>query len=114
MAVKAPVMAPRWEYAANFDNYICPQDGRRILTMGPLYRTHEYASISQNRNGFQIGMDMWYIEDSYLHNSPIHYRTCFDSIVMMDTLQIYRNNQAIRQFYVYKMQNLRRILPYVY
>lgn len=114
MAVKAPIMAPRWEYAANFDNYICPQDGRRILTMGPLYRTHEYASISQNRNGFQIGMDMWYIEDSYLHNSPIHYRTCFDSIVMMDTLQIYRNNQAIRQFYVYKMQNLRRILPYVY
>ena len=114
MPIDAPILAPTWSMAAQYEYYISEKEGRRILTLGPLYCTHQYAWISQKRNGLEYGMDLWFITDSYDYRSPYFISTCFQEIEGADTLQVYCNKRHVKDLYVYKMRGLQRIPKYIY
>ena len=114
MPIDAPILAPTWSMAAQYEYYISEKEGRRILTLGPLYCTHQYAWISQKRNGLEYGMDLWFITDGYDYRSPYFISTCFQEIEGADTLQVYCNKRHVKDLYVYKMRGLQRIPKYIY
>lgn len=114
MAKDAPILCPRWELAANYEYHIARNHPYRILTIGPLYRTHEYADITHRRNRLDLGTDMWFITDNYEYQPPVYLSNCFTNISSADTIMIYRGNIPVKEVYIYRMQRLKRELPYIY
>ena len=114
IAKDAPVLCPRWELAANYEFHIARKSPYRILTTGPLYRTHEYANITRKRDRLDLGMDMWFVTDNYAYQPPQYLSCCFTSISPADTIIICRNNKPAKEVYIYRMQKLKRELPYIY
>ncbi len=114
MAADAPILCPRWELAAEYEYYIARNSAHRVLTMGPLYRTHEYAWITHNRDAMALGMDMWFITDSYSYQEPKYLSCSFEHISEPYIITVYRGGRPAKQVYIYRMQHLKRELPYVY
>lgn len=114
MAMDAPILCPRWELAAEYEYYIARNSAHRVLTMGPLYRTHEYAWITHSRDAMALGMDMWFITDSYSYQNPKYLSCCFEHISQPYIVTVYRGSRPAKQVYIYRMQHLKRELPYIY
>ncbi|MDR1459923.1 MAG: glycosyltransferase family 39 protein [Bacteroidales bacterium] len=109
MPPNAPVIASNWFPAANLDMYVAKPTHRKVLAIGDIKKIHKYAWINSSRGGFSVGMDAWYITDDYDFDDPAAVSSYFETISSPDTLLIMRNNEILKQVYVYQLQNMKKI-----
>lgn len=105
----AVIISHRWFPAANLDYYVARDKNIRVMTMAPVDRAHKYAWITEYRGGYKEGMDAYFISSSYDFKSPLELYTEYFTIGQPDTIPIYRKDLLVKQFYVWRMKDLRKI-----
>jgi len=106
----SPVISHRWFPAANIDYYLASPLGIDVLGIGSLDGLHKYAWITQERGGFQAGMDAWYITVSRDFRDPVPmYGPFFEQIEIAYTLPIVRNGKHVMNAFVYYLKDMTNI-----
>lgn len=103
----SPIVSYRWFPAANFEYYAARRDNRAVLAAGDTSEIHGYAWINQNRGGFNLNTDAYYITSSREYRNPKTLRSVYyEKILPPDTIPVYRMKKQVFQFYVYRLKNL--------
>jgi len=106
----SPVISHRWFPAANIDYYLASPLGIDVLGIGSLDGLHKYAWITQERGGFQTGMDAWYITVSRDFRDPAPmYGPFFEQIKLAYTIPIELNVKHVMNAFVYYLQNMNNL-----
>jgi hypothetical protein len=107
----AAIVSHRWFPAANLDYYVAQPINIKVLTLAPLERAHKYAWITNERGGFKLGMDAYFISSSYDFDDPHWHYSDYFTIMKPDTIAIYRDDLLVKYYYVWKMTNLNKLPP---
>jgi len=103
----SPVISHRWFPAANIDYYLAAPLGIKVLGLGSLEALHKYAEITENRGGFETGMDAWYVTVSRDYKDPEEiYGSYFDEISLAYTIPIYRNGKHVMNGFVFYLKDM--------
>ncbi len=106
----AVIVSHRWFPAANLDYYVARPLKIKLLTIGKLERIHRYAWINNYRGGFKKGMDAYFLTSSPDFKDPHKlYKNYFQEIETPDTIQITRNGKTVKNVFVYKMKDLKKL-----
>jgi hypothetical protein len=101
------MVGDNWFPLANYDFYVASPLGMNSFGIGGLDHIHKYAWINKINGGFKKGMDAYYISDSRYYREPGEQITsCFESVEIADTIQIYRNNKIVKRAFVYRLKNM--------
>lgn len=111
MDSSAVIISHRWFPAANIDYYVARPNGIKVLTMAPLERTHKYAWITEYRGGFKPGMDAYFISSSYDFEDPHWNYQDYFTIETPDTIPVYRKDLLVKYYYIWRMQDLKKLPP---
>jgi len=107
----SPVISHRWFPAANIDYYVARPLGIKVLALGSLEGIHKYAWINQDRGGFSMGMDAWYVTLSRDFRDPEPmYRPYFEEVELAYTIPIQRNGKHVMNAFVYYLKNM-KVVP---
>jgi len=107
----AVIVSHRWFPAANLDYYVARPLSMKVLTLAPLERAHKYAWITNERGGFKLGMDAYFISSSYDFDDPRWHFSDYYSISKPDTIPIYRQDLLVKYYYVWIMSDLHKLPP---
>ncbi len=78
--------------------------------IGDLDHLHKYAWINRINEGFEIGMDAYYIADSRYYRPPGEkIISSFEKVEIADTIQIYRNDKIVKRAFVYRLKNMVKV-----
>lgn len=106
----AAIVSYRWFPAANLDYYVAHPLGLNLLVIGSLNQIHKYHWINQERGGFSLGMDAYYITTSHDFTDPkTLYRDYFESIQLAGNFPITRCGKTVMNVFVYRMKNMKRL-----
>ncbi|MCX7834312.1 MAG: glycosyltransferase family 39 protein [Ignavibacteria bacterium] len=120
--VKYKIMNPdyyiisfRWFPAANFDYYISRYIGKKTYAFGSIESIRNYYFINEKKGELPIASDCYFICSSrdYKHPSEI-YKDYFSNISLPDTIKIYRNNENVMNYFVFRLRNLKKNLKSLY
>ncbi len=101
---KVKIISNNWFPAANMDFYIAHPLKIDLLVSGTLEKTHKYYWINKTRQ-IKEGDKIFYITSSQYFNAPEKLPVKVDRIVPMDTIQIERNGQPVKNLFVYELMN---------
>lgn len=105
-----PLIGNNWFPAANLDYYVAQPSKISMLAIGSLDKIHKYAWINQQRGGFHIGMNGWWITSSRNFVDPSEvFVPYFSEIGKADTIEIYRNQKHVMNYYVYTLRNMTKL-----
>lgn len=107
----APIISHRWFPAAHLDYYVAHPNNTYVLGIGTLERIHKYAWINEDRGGFKLGMDAWYLAFDYDYKSPEFMKPYFSEIIPADTISIKRSSETVKEVYVYILKDMKKIPP---
>ncbi|NOR87547.1 MAG: hypothetical protein GQ527_08065 [Bacteroidales bacterium] len=65
--------------------------------------------MNEQRRGFQMGMDAWYLAFDYDYVAVDFLKPYFSEIIAVDTIPIYRSNNVAKKVYVYILKDLKKI-----
>ncbi len=104
------LIGSKWFPLANFEYYAARKAGIETLGLGKLSDIHKYAWINEDRGGFIMGMDAYYLTDSreFREPSEILYEH-FTEIIPGDTIEIYRGNKIAKRVFLYRLKDLKKI-----
>jgi len=103
----APIFSFRWFPAANLDYYVAKPNGTYVLALGDLSLIHKFKWINEERGGFYLGMDAWYLSSSFDFKDPHElFGSYFKEITAPQVIKIYRCNKHVLNFYVYQLHNM--------
>ena len=106
----AAIITYRWFPAANLDYYVAQPIGLKLLAIGPLEQIHKYYWINQDRGGFSLGMDAYYITTSRNFTDPnTLYKNYFESIEPAGDFPIIRCEKTVMNVFVYRMKGMKLI-----
>jgi len=106
----AIIVSHRWFPAANLDYYVARPLDIKLLAIGKLERIHRYAWINNYRGGFKKGMDAYFLTSSRDYQDPnFLYKNYFQEIEKPDTIQILRNGKTVKNVFVFRMKNLKKL-----
>jgi len=106
----SPVISHRWFPAANIDYYLASPNGLNVLGLGSLESLHKYAWITQDRGGFQSGMDAWYITVSRDFRDPgPMYGPYFNEVELAYTIPITRRGKHVMNAFIYYLKDMNRL-----
>lgn len=102
------IIGNNWFPTANIDYYIARPLNMDVLGYGPLDRMHKYMWINEQRGGFEIGADYWYIADSHFFIDPeqAYAYTNFKSIRLAGIIPIERHGKIVRNLFIYECKHL--------
>ena len=102
------IVADEWFPLANLDYYVARPLGMRAMGLGWLQWLHKYLWINEERGGFHLGENYWFLSDSRYPKDPTTmYQWHFEEIALVDTLTIKRCGKPVKNFFVYTCKNLR-------
>lgn len=102
------IVANEWFPLANLDYYVARPLGMRAMGIGWLGGLHKYLWINEERGGFQLGENYWFLTDSrYLKDPKELYQWYFESIELEETITIERCGKPAKNFFVYTCKNLK-------
>lgn len=107
----APIISHRWFPAANLDYYVAIPNGTYVLGWGSLERIHKYAWINQERGGYKMGMDVWFITFDIDYVDPKFAMEYFEQIKPYDTIEISRSGKIVKEAYLYIFEDLKKLPP---
>lgn len=104
------IITVKWFPLAHLDYYIASPLGMNAFGLGTIEDIHKYHWINEERGGLKLGDDYWYITDSHYYNDPqALYNSYFDDISLLDTITIDRCGKPVKNFFVYKCTNLKKL-----
>ena len=112
MQADAPIISHRWFPAAHLDYYLAKPHGYNFLALGSLEQIHKYAWINRENPGLQVGSDAYFITNSRDFQDPNElFQFNFLSIEEPITIKIFKENQHVENFFIYRMKNCYQVPP---
>ncbi len=110
MPANAAIVAENWFPLAHIDYYVARPLGMKVLGMGKAERLHKYIWINEERGGFKLGDDYWYLTNSRDYVDPFGiYAGSFQEIIPADTINIYRSNKPAKRYFLFMLKDLQRL-----
>ena len=101
------IVANQWFPLANLDYYVARPLGMRVMGLGWPEQLHKYLWINDERGGFQLGEDYWFLSDSrYMKDPKETYKWFFKEIEWVGVIPIERNGKTVKNFFVYTCKDL--------
>lgn len=112
MAVTAPILSHRWFPAAHLDYYVARPRGMNLLAIGDLERIHKYAWINRERPELLLDSDAYYITSSRDFQDPAKlFGKYFVFIEKPEIIKIFKHDQHVENFFIYRMRSCTAIPP---
>ena len=106
------IVANQWFPLANLDYYVARPLDMRVMGLGWPEQLHKYLWINDERGGFHLGENYWFLSDSrYMKDPKETYQWYFKKIELVGTIEIERCGKPTKNFYVYTCKNLCDIPP---
>lgn len=101
------IVANQWFPLANLDYYVARPLGMRVMGLGWPEFLHKYLWINDERGGFHLGENYWFLSDSrYLKDPKTTYQWFFKEIEQVGVIEIERCGKPAKNFYVYTCKDL--------
>ena len=106
------IVANQWFPLANLDYYVARPLGMRVMGLGWPEFLHKYLWINNERGGFHLGEDYWFLSDSrYMKDPKETYQWYFKEIELVGTIEIERCGKPAKNFFVYTCKDLTDLPP---
>ena len=106
------IVANQWFPLANLDYYVARPLGLRVMGLGWPEFLHKYLWINDERGGFHLGENYWFLSDSrYMKDPKTTYQWYFKEIELVGTIEIDRCGKPVKNFFVYTCKNLCDLPP---
>ena len=106
------IVANQWFPLANLDYYVARPLGMRVMGLGWPEFLHKYLWINDERGGFHLGEDYWFLSDSrYMKDPKETYQWYFKEIELVGTIEIERCGKPAKNFFVYTCKDLTDLPP---
>jgi len=107
---QSPFISSRWFPAANIDYYLAHPNGINVLGLGSLDALHKYVSITEERGGFEEGMDAWFLTVSHDFRDPLTmYGKYFEEIELAYTVPVHRNGKHVMNAFIYYLKDMKTV-----
>ena len=101
------IVANQWFPLANLDYYVARPLGMRVMGLGWPEQLHKYLWINEERGGFHLGENYWFLTDSrYLKDPKEMYEWYFEEIELVETITIERCGKPVKNFFVFTCKGL--------
>ena len=112
MKTEDGIVANQWFPLANLDYYVARPLGMRVMGLGWPEFLHKYLWINDERGGFHLGEDYWFLSDSrYMKDPKETYQWYFKEIELVGTIEIERCGKPAKNFFVYTCKDLTDLPP---
>ena len=106
------IVANQWFPLANLDYYVARPLELRVMGLGWPEFLHKYLWINNERGGFHLGENYWFLSDSrYMKDPKETYQWYFKEIELVGTIPIERNGKTVKNFFVYTCKDLIDLPP---
>ena len=107
MKAEDGIVANQWFPLANLDYYVARPLKMRGMGLGWPEFLHKYLWINDERGGFHLGEDYWFLSDSrYMKDPKETYQWFFKEIELAGVIPIERNGKTVKNFFVYTCKGL--------
>lgn len=101
------IVANQWFPLANLDYYVARPLGMRVMGLGWPEQLHKYLWINDERGGFHLGENYWFLSDSRYPKDPREtYQWFFKEIELVGVIEIDRCGKPAKSFFVYTCKDL--------
>ena len=101
------IVANQWFPLANLDYYVARPLGLRVMGLGWPEQLHKYLWINDERDGFHLGENYWFLSDSrYMKDPKTTYQWFFKEIELVGVIEIERCGKPAKNFFVYTCKDL--------
>ena len=101
------IVANQWFPLANLDYYVARPLGMRVMGLGWPEQLHKYLWINDERGGFHLGENYWFLSDSRYPKDPREtYQWFFKEIELVGVIEIERCGKPAKNFFVYTCKDL--------
>ena len=101
------IVANQWFPLANLDYYVARPLGMRVMGLGWPEQLHKYLWINDERGGFHLGENYWFLSDSrYFKDPKTTYQWYFKEIELVGMIEIERCGKPAKNFFVYTCKGL--------
>jgi hypothetical protein len=101
------IVANQWFPLANLDYYVARPLGLRVMGLGWPAFLHKYLWINDERGGFHLGENYWFLSDSRYPKDPeTTYQWYFKEIEFVGVIEIDRCGKPAKNFFVYTCKDL--------
>lgn len=101
------IVANQWFPLANLDYYVARPLGMRVMGLGWPEQLHKYLWINDERGGFHLGENYWFLSDSRYPKDPREtYQWFFKEIELVGVIEIERCGKPAKNFFVYTCKGL--------
>ena len=101
------IVANQWFPLANLDYYVARPLGMRVMGLGWPEFLHKYLWINDERGGFHLGENYWFLSDSRYPKDPqTTYQWFFEEIEPVGVIEIDRCDKPAKNFFVYTCKGL--------
>lgn len=101
------IVANQWFPLANLDYYVARPLGMRVMGLGWPEQLHKYLWINDERGGFHLGENYWFLSDSRYPKDPREtYQWFFKEIELVGVIEIDRCGKPAKSFFVYTCKGL--------
>ena len=101
------IVANQWFPLANLDYYVARPLGLRVMGLGWPAFLHKYLWINDERGGFHLGENYWFLSDSRYPKDPkTTYQWYFKEIELVGVIEIDRCGKPAKNFFVYTCKDL--------
>ena len=101
------IVANQWFPLANLDYYVARPLGLRVMGLGWPEQLHKYLWINDERGGFHLGENYWFLSDSrYPKDLETTYQWYFKEIELVGVIEIDRCGKPAKNFFVYTCKDL--------
>ena len=112
MSEEDGIVANQWFPLANLDYYVARPLGLRVMGLGWPEQLHKYLWINDERGGFHLGENYWFLSDSRYPKDPkTTYQWFFDEIELVGVIEIDRCGKPAKNFFVYTCKGLNAYPP---
>ena len=106
------IVANQWFPLANLDYYVARPLGVRVMGLGWPEQLHKYLWINDEKGGFHLGENYWFLTDSHYFKDPKEtYQWFFKEIELVGVIPIERNGKTVKNFFVYTCKGLTDLPP---
>ena len=101
------IVANQWFPLANLDYYVARPLGMKVMGLGWPEFLHKYLWINDERGGFRLGENYWFLSDSrYMKDPKETYQWYFKEIELVGIIPIERDGKTVKNFFVYTCKGL--------
>ena len=106
------IVSNQWFPLANLDYYVARPLGMKVMGLGWPEFLHKYLWINDERGGFHLGENYWFLSDSrYMKDPKETYQWYFKEIELAGIIPIERNGKTVKNFFIYTCKDLMDLPP---